>query len=143
MIPGAIFFDEVVPDNSGSQGRRYGPGAEFPGGTDLIFFDPDNGIEVASGPKGRKNSSKYLYWDEIAAAFRPKRSLLIYQHYAREHRQAFAARLAGQLRGATGADAVWAVHSPHVLFLLASSDPVVIGLAENLPARFGMRAELL
>ena len=36
---------------------------------DLVFFDPDNGLETTL-PKGRKNSSKYLYLDEVAAFYR-------------------------------------------------------------------------
>ena len=94
-----------------------------------------------SRPNGRKNSSKFLYWDEIAQVFRAGHSLLIYQHFTREVRSAFTSRLMEQLRGATGAEVVRAIHTPHVAFLLATSDPRIISLAEGLPARFGLRVE--
>jgi hypothetical protein len=38
-------------------------------GTDLIFFDPDNGMEVGSRPWGRRDSCKYLYWRELVRAY--------------------------------------------------------------------------
>lgn len=37
--------------------------------SELLFFDPDNGIEVMSNPKGCKNSSKYIYWDDLQSAW--------------------------------------------------------------------------
>jgi len=32
---------------------------------DLIFFDPDNGLEVKSRQLGSKGSNKYLYLNEV------------------------------------------------------------------------------
>jgi hypothetical protein len=48
---------------------------------DLIFFDPDNGLEVKSKPKDRKNSCKYS--DELARAYANNKSVLVYQHFRR------------------------------------------------------------
>jgi hypothetical protein len=31
----------------------------------IIFFDPDNGLEVASVKKGSRKSSKFIYFDEL------------------------------------------------------------------------------
>jgi hypothetical protein len=108
-----------------------------------MFFDPDNGIEVPSVAKGRKKSSKYVYWDEIATAFGSNRSLLIYQHFTREKRQAFVARLAHCLRAKTGAREIWAIYSPHAVFLLSSSDPRISNLAGSLPNLLGLRTDWL
>lgn len=82
-----------------------------------MFFDPDNGLEV-SLPKGRKNSSKYLYLDEAAAFYKAGKSLLIYQHFPRVERKAFLASCAGRLRGVAPGSAVWAFTTSHVVFLL-------------------------
>src|SRR5947208_840512 len=65
MIPGATFFDEVVPDAADARTEYINTALDWLRDTDLIFFDPDNGVEIKSRPKGRKNSSKFLYWDEI------------------------------------------------------------------------------
>lgn len=48
--------------------------------TYLVFFDPDNGIEVKSSPKGTKDSNKYIYWDEIKHFWIKGRDMLIFQY---------------------------------------------------------------
>lgn len=84
---------------------------------DLVFFDPDNGLEV-SLPKGRKNSSKYLYLDEVAAFYALGKSLLIYQHFPRIERKAFMSSCVDRLRSVAQESAVWAFTTAHVAFLL-------------------------
>ena len=39
---------------------------------ELIFFDPDNGIEVSSVPKHSAKGGKYIYWDEARAVLGPR-----------------------------------------------------------------------
>jgi hypothetical protein len=91
-------------------------------GVDLVFFDPDNGVEVPSKPVGRERSSKYVTWQEIQALWEAGCSLLIYQHFRREARDAFARRLVSELRERTGASFAEAFLTPHVLFLLVTQD---------------------
>ena len=55
--------------------------------SDVVFFDPDNGIEVASTNK--KNIHKYVMWDEIIQAFESEKSVIIYQHFSRTNRETF------------------------------------------------------
>lgn len=86
---------------------------------DLVFFDPDNGLEVASVPCGRKKSSKYLYWDEAAATFAAGHSLLVYQHFPRVEHSAFVARLAAEMRARTGAPQVCWFSTSYVVYFLA------------------------
>lgn len=50
---------------------------------DLVFLDPDNGIEVNSVPPSSSKSVKYVYLDEVAAILDRGQSLLIYQHHNR------------------------------------------------------------
>ncbi|MFT3987967.1 hypothetical protein [Aestuariivirga sp.] len=143
LIPGALYYDQIVPDPEGARASYMRRALSALAEADFLFFDPDNGLEISSKPKGRLQSSKFLYWDEVAKADRPGRSLLIYQHFTREARQGFAQRLGERLRDVTRASDIWGIHSPHVLFLLATSMPQISACAENLPARFGMRAERL
>src|SRR6202023_1504434 len=51
--------------------------------SELVFFDPDNGLEVASVPKHHPNAGKYIYWDELALFWKRGLSLLIYHHLNR------------------------------------------------------------
>jgi len=89
---------------------------------DLVFVDPDNGIEVRSKPVGRKGSSKYVTWQEIRDLWETGCSILIYQHFRRERRAAFAERMVSEIRERTGARFVEALRTPHVLFLLAAQE---------------------
>ena len=52
-------------------------------GADIVFIDPDNGIEVRSVPKGASKAGKYVYWDEIQSLWSKGHSLLIYHHLNR------------------------------------------------------------
>ena len=86
--------------------------------SDLVFLDPDNGIEVNSKPYGRKDSSKYLYWREISDLWEQGKSLLIYQHFCREKRQSFIRRLREGLQKNTKSSLIPAFTTAHVVFFL-------------------------
>ncbi|MBI9080289.1 MAG: hypothetical protein JEY79_11190 [Pseudodesulfovibrio sp.] len=47
---------------------------------DLVFCDPDNGIEVSSAGKRTQKHFKYIYWDELERLWNNGKSLIIYQH---------------------------------------------------------------
>jgi hypothetical protein len=49
-------------------------------GVDLVFVDPDNGIECESVTKTSKKGPKYVYWDDIDAFVGRKQSVVIYHH---------------------------------------------------------------
>lgn len=55
--------------------------------SDIIFFDPDNGIEVKS--THAKNLHKYVTWEDIKVAFDSGKSVLVYQHFSRMNRNKF------------------------------------------------------
>jgi|SRR5271165_359937 len=55
---------------------------------DLVFFDPDNGMEIASVPKHYPNAGKFIYWDELMPFWRRGQTLLIYHHLNRTKRAA-------------------------------------------------------
>jgi hypothetical protein len=86
------------------------------GDRDLVFFDPDNGIE-RSIPVGRRGSSKYVYWNEIVATFESGASILLYQHFPREKRESFTAKLLDELRRRTESVHVQAWPTAQVVFL--------------------------
>ena len=53
--------------------------------SEIVFFDPDNGLEIRSKKKHHKKAPKYVYWDEIAPfqERERKQSVVIYQHCGR------------------------------------------------------------
>jgi hypothetical protein len=119
LLPRAAYHSELVPDSRGERDAWFGSLLEAAKGTDLVFLDPDNGIEVPSQPMGRKGSSKYLRWSEVEQLWPAGPSLLIYQHFPRERRDRFVSRMATELRRRTAAPFIETFSTARVLFLLA------------------------
>lgn len=119
MLPSARFFEEAFPDAAVPRVAVFRRALEALSGAELVFFDPDNGIEVPSKPIGRRYSSKYLLWNEVAAAYDAGHSLLIYQHFPHEEHSAYTQRMAAALANKTGASQVVTLATSRVLFLLA------------------------
>lgn len=122
LLPRASYYSAVVPDGRRERDEWRAALLRASTGVDLVFVDPDNGIEVRSRPVGHTGSSKYVTWGEIEGLWTAGCSVLIYQHFRREPRQDFAERLAEELRSRTGGGLVEAFRTPHVLFLLAAQD---------------------
>jgi hypothetical protein len=118
LIPSARYFAPIVPDRAPAREAWFGEALEHAAGSHLLFFDPDNGMEVASTRKGHRGSSKFLYWDEVTRAFQRGHSLLVYQHFPRRERSAFLADLASKFRAVTGAAQVTALVTSNVAFFL-------------------------
>jgi hypothetical protein len=73
---------------------------------DLVFFDPDNGLEVASVPKHHTKAGKYIYWSELARFWQRGNALLIYHHSNRtisaaKQVEVLTLRFAMELKGAS------------------------------------------
>ena len=119
ILPSCRFAPGLLPDDAQGRAEYFQAFMYIARGCDLVFFDPDNGIEVKSKPYVRKDSSKYVYWRELVRAFDAGHSLLIYQHFPRVKRGPFTERLARRLATETGAQEVHSFRTPRVLFLLA------------------------
>ena len=122
LLPRASYYSAVVPDARRERDAWRGDLFRAASRVDLVFLDPDNGIEVPSKPVGSAGSSKYVTWSEIEGLWVAGCSILIYQHFRREPRRSFAERTAADLRSRTGAGFVEAFRTAHVLFLLAAQD---------------------
>ncbi len=121
-LPNCVFFPHILSDNREARARYFEEFERISRGCELVFFDPDNGLEVKSKPYGHKNSSKYLYWKEVRKFFAAGHSLLIYQHFPRVKRDQFIASMVEKLEARTGAHNVYSFRTPHVFFLLAAQD---------------------
>jgi hypothetical protein len=51
---------------------------------DLVFMDPDNGLEVNSVPFSSAKANKYVYEHELKAVVARSQSVLLYQHHNRQ-----------------------------------------------------------
>lgn len=89
ILSDTIFFNELL-DYSKATGREayredwVSRSLDTLGQPDIIFLDPDNGLEVPSVPPTRKNGIKYVTYDEARRYYeRAKVALIIYNH--RDH----------------------------------------------------------
>jgi hypothetical protein len=116
LLPGAVYFSRRLEDHASSRSVFFRELWRQP--QSVMFFDPDNGFEVPSKPRGLRDSSKYIYFSEVEETFRLGHSVIVFQHFAREDRTTHVRRLLDQLGEATGSDA-FALRSAHVAFLFA------------------------
>lgn len=119
LLSNTEYFSQHVPDSATERDTCFSALTKKTQSSTFVFLDPDNGLEVKSIPYGRKNSSKYLYWHEIASLWSSGKSLLIYQHFIRENRTKFIQRMLRTLSEATKGSFVEAFSTPYVLFLMA------------------------
>ena len=120
QLSNAVFYDPILEDDA-SQRKQYF--SEMFGtfeDVDLIFFDPDNGLETKSIPMGKKDSSKYLYWSEFVECYKAGFSILIYQHFIREKREDFISRIMEEIHIKTGCQNIIYFRTSNVVFFLAS-----------------------
>jgi hypothetical protein len=133
LLPDTTYHSALVPDARVDRTRWREGLLAATRDVDLVFLDPDNGIEVRSKPAGRKGSSKYVAWQELRDLWNEGCSLLIYQHFRREKCEPFTHRLMVELGRCTGARFLEAFRTPHVLFLLAAQDRHTAQLRRTVP----------
>lgn len=111
------YFNTYITDNLTERKTYMAQALQRLNDCDILFFDPDNGLNV-SIKKGNKNSSKYLYRDEVQAFYSTGKSLLIYQHYPRISRPLFEQSIANELQELCPASSIHIIASHHVAFFL-------------------------
>jgi hypothetical protein len=118
LIPGASYFDTVLRDHRLARSEYFEAARQVLRNSDLVFVDPDNGIEVPSTKLGAFGSSKYVYWRELQAMYADGQSILVYQHFPRVVRERFVPFIASRLGEELPASSVVAFSTAHVVFLL-------------------------
>lgn len=118
LVPGTLYFDELLGDRRSARFAYFEAARHALGNRDLIFVDPDNGIEIPSTKLGAAGSSKYVYWAELQAIYAAGHSILVYQHFPRVVRDRFIPFLAGRLNEELPESTVVAFSTPYVVFFL-------------------------
>ena len=118
IVPGARYFDDIIPDDKEGRSVFFRAALAKLAQCDLIFFDPDNGLDVPSKKKGQRNSSKFVFRDEVTTVLNGGKSVLIYQHFTREERSRFVERIGRSLKDLMLDASIWAFRTAHVVFIL-------------------------
>ncbi|MDY7109194.1 MAG: hypothetical protein SYC29_11220 [Planctomycetota bacterium] len=118
LLGEAVFHRTRITDDLAQRAVFFAEALDVARGRALVFFDPDNGLEVKSVPPGRRGSCKYLCRAELAAAWEAGHSLLVYQHFPRVDRRRYLRELAAETTAALGATRLVAARTSHVAFLL-------------------------
>ncbi|MGO8762819.1 MAG: hypothetical protein ACLP2P_13595 [Desulfobaccales bacterium] len=125
LPPSTLFYPDKLFDDRGKRFRYFNKFLCESKTANLLFFDPDNGMNVKSHRYGNKNSSKYLYWCELISAFWAGHSILFYQHFRRTKgidRNQFIAEMANEIIESFGVNEILSFRTPHVVFFLLPQD---------------------
>ncbi|HZY92571.1 MAG TPA: hypothetical protein VFG07_07380 [Thermoplasmata archaeon] len=131
ILSNCQFFDDHLVDDSDGRNEYFDRFFELSDGSDLVFFDPDNGLAVKSVGRGKPRSSKYLFEVEVSRALDQDHSVLLYQHFPRTPRDAFVTRLAARLGALGAAEWMFAFRTSHVVFVLLPQPRHALGLLER------------
>lgn len=118
LIPNAKYFDKVIEDEAPSREEFFTNLISQSVNCDLIFLDPDNGLEVKSVQYGKRGSQKYVYEAEIKKLFDAGHSLLLYQHFGRRNRDTFIEEIASRLIEMTRASEIISLRTVYTVFFL-------------------------
>ncbi|GAG66295.1 unnamed protein product [marine sediment metagenome] len=69
---------------------------------ELLFLDPDNGLEVKSIPPNSPKSERYVYYSDIKPIIEQGCDVLVYQHYPRVNRGKYHLYLTQEIKARTG-----------------------------------------
>jgi hypothetical protein len=138
LLGRARFHAALLDDDHEARERYFGKLWRALDARDLVFFDPDNGLEVASVACGKRNSCKYLYWQELEQALAGERTVCVYQHFPRVQRGDYIQGRLSSLQQRFPRHTTFAAASPWVAHLVCGRPKQVRRLrlaAEELSAR--------
>lgn len=118
-VIGALYYNETLPQVVDERAAYMAECRMKFADAELVFLDPDNGIEVTSTRIGLKSALKYVFLHEIAAFYGERKSVLIYQHFPQmKPRAQFLSDSVARLRVVTPNATIWAFTTAHVVFFL-------------------------
>ncbi|MBF8267549.1 MAG: hypothetical protein HW388_1057, partial [Dehalococcoidia bacterium] len=77
--------------------------------TELVFFDPDTGMEIPSMKRHRADGPKYVWYDELKPFFGRGQSLVVYQHGDHSKAEQAIKQRASELRDTLKCEQIWIV----------------------------------
>lgn len=89
LLNRAVYFDEIIPtagvpaDRRRERRRWFERAMHSVVDCNLVFLDPDNGLETSSFEAGKVKAAKSVALAELKALQRPGKTLIVYHHHTR------------------------------------------------------------
>ncbi len=114
-----LYSENVRPDRDG-RARYFNNFLGQCTKCDILFYDPDNGLNVMSCHYGTKYSTKYLFWCELCHSYLRGHSIIFYQQFPRPRGgvDLFIETMANDLKKSIGIKEIYSFKSSHVVFFL-------------------------
>jgi hypothetical protein len=112
------FHEEQLKDDIYKRREYFDRFLTYSEGKDLIFFDPDNGLETRGAPAGRKGSSKFIYLDELLCTFNKQHSILVFQFFRQIAPEVVINQRTEQIFSRLYVDEIASFKTPSVIFFL-------------------------
>jgi len=138
LIPGGMYFEKPLRGNS--RGEYFKELHQQCRSAELIFFDPDNGMQVPSVPTRSPKADKYLFWEEAKDLFTSGRSLLVYQHFPRVNRRRYIREMSRRFSINVGAPRIVTFRTSSVVYFLCINSAQVEAyrrIADKVSRRWG------
>jgi hypothetical protein len=132
LLGDAVFHSDLLRDDAAQRDEYSQAALRCAVGRDLVFFDPDKGIEVPSTKYGRRKSCMYVYWRELAATRAAGFSLVVYQHKRRVKVPKMVADFRTDISDHTGAKQIITIVTKYVIFLLIPQERHLAALERGL-----------
>lgn len=117
LFKGAKYFTELLSDRT-DRPAYFANAQTALQGCPIMFFDPDNGMEVPSVGRRAKGAHKFIYFDELRPFYDRGTILVIYQHFPREERKGYIRKRSAQLEEHLPGCTVLAVSTAHVGYFI-------------------------
>ena len=79
LLTNTLFFSDFIPFKS-ERINWHHKSLSILSNSDIIFYDPDNGLEVKSYSVNSIKAPKYVFFHEIRETWQSSKSIVIYQH---------------------------------------------------------------
>jgi len=119
LIHNAQFFSETLTSVPREREKYFRKMRDRFTEQDLVFFDPDNGLDVTSVRYGARGAEKYLYKEEWKTITESGKSVLVYQHFPRVKRSVYTKKRMEQVKLEADGSEVMSIASSRVLFIAA------------------------
>ena len=96
LLASDLFVNDAVPKEIGQRKAWHQTAIARLSGCDVVFLDPDNGLNVKSVKPGSQKSPKYVWLHEVSDYVASGKSVIVYNHRPRKKADAYLAECAAR-----------------------------------------------